>query len=380
MYYISLLSFGSVSEGQSSQSLNQYIRFYPDTPNRTSCELFNIVKIMGTLKIIGQIELKQFWPEGLSDADTSNILVSVDNDSFFYRKDNQSSYRKTKVFNTASVIGKTRAKLIKNNKIKVRFQGIDAPELHYKAPPLQNKPDVTPALRAEYNEKNKSFRQNLSESATFALRKFLRSINKSVVTCQVLSHNVEKPREVVDTYGRFVANVNVKQHNKTIDLNVWLAKEGWVVPTFYTSMSEEEMAELLSAAKKGKKKNRIWKYLRTDTGKFKYSLQFRKNVIEFNLGDDNAILIMPKLFRRQVSYEMQKKVGLFTGKISEFLTKSKDPFYKTEEFLLEGFDAKLYYIDEFFNGKKFQLGPSDLVFREKYSNIIDENGGFIVNW
>jgi endonuclease YncB( thermonuclease family) len=356
------------------------MRLLPHTKIRASCELFNIVIIMGTLKIIGQIELKQFWPEGLSDADTSNILVSVDNDSFFYRKDNQSPYRKTKVFNAASVIGKTRAKLIKNNKIKVRFQGIDAPELHYKAPPLQNNPDVTPALRAEYNEKNKSFRQNLSESATFALRKFLRSINKNVVNCQVLSHNVEKPREVVDTYGRFVANVNVKQKTKTIDLNVWLAKEGWVVPTFYTSMSEDEMAELLSAAKKGKKKNRIWKYLRTDTGKFKYSLQFRKNVTEFNLGDDNAILIMPKLFRRQVSYEMQKKVGLFTGEISEFLTKSKDPFYKTEDFFLEGFDAKLYYIDEFFNGKKFQLGPGDLVFREKYSNIIDENGEFIVNW
>ena len=102
---------------------------------------------MGTLKIIGQIELKQFWPEGLSDADTSSILVSVDEDSFFYRKDNQSPYRKTRVFNTASVVGKSRTKLVKNNKIKVRFQGIDAPELHYRAPPLQNDPAVTPALR-----------------------------------------------------------------------------------------------------------------------------------------------------------------------------------------------------------------------------------------
>jgi endonuclease YncB( thermonuclease family) len=335
---------------------------------------------MGTLKIVGQIELKQFWPEGLSDADTSNILVSVDEDSFFYRKDNQSNYRKTRVFNTALVIGKSKAHLVKNNKIKVRFQGVDAPELHYKAPPLQNDPDVTPEVRSEYNEKNKAFRQNLSESATFALRKFLKSIDDTVVQCTVLSHNVEKPREVVDTYGRFVANVNVKKNNKTVDLNLWLAKEGWAVPTFYTSMSEPEMADLLSAAKKGLKKNRIWKYLRTDTGKFRYSSQFRKNVSDFTQGDDFGILIMPKLFRRQVSYEMQKKVGLFTGKISEFLTKSKDPFYKTDEFIQEGFDAKLYYLDEFFSGKKFQLSPGDLVFREKYSNIVDEDGFFILNW
>src|SRR5919108_3270293 len=99
---------------------------------------------MGTLKIIGQIELNQFWPEGLSDADTSSILVSVNKDSFFYRKDNQSSYRRTKIFYNASVIGKSKAKLVKNNKIKVRFQGIDAPELHYKATPLPSGPPVTP--------------------------------------------------------------------------------------------------------------------------------------------------------------------------------------------------------------------------------------------
>lgn len=335
---------------------------------------------MGTLKIVGQIELKQFWPEGLSDADTSSILVSVDQDSFFYRKDNQSAYRKTKIFYDASVVGKSKAKLVKNNKIKVRFQGIDAPELHYKATPLQSNPDVTPSIRKEYNKKNKEFRQNLSESAAFALRKFLKSIHTTIVNCEVLSYNVENPREVVDTYGRFVANVNVKKKNKTYDLNVWLAKEGWVFPTFYTSMSPGEMDELLNAAKKGKKKNRVWKYLRTDTGKFRYTQQFRKNVTDFSLGEDNGVLVMPKIFRRQVCYEMQKKVGLFTGKIAEFLTKSKDPFYKLNDFIEEGFEAKLYYLDEFFKGKKFQLSPETLVFREKYSNVVDEDGNEIENW
>lgn len=335
---------------------------------------------MGTLKIVGQIELKQFWPEGLSDADTSSILVSVDQDSFFYRKDNQSAYRKTKIFYDASVVGKSKAKLVKNNKIKVRFQGVDAPELHYKATPLQSSPEVTPSIRKVYNKKNKEFRQNLSESAAFALRKFLRSINTTIVNCEVLSYNVENPREVVDTYGRFVANVNVKKKNKTYDLNVWLAKEGWVFPTFYTSMSPGEMDELLKAAKKGKKKNRVWKYLRTDTGKFRYTQQFRKNITEFTLGEDNGVLVMPKIFRRQVCYEMQKKVGLFTGKIAEFLTKSKDPFYKLNDFIEEGFEAKLYYLDEFFKGKKFQLSPEALVFREKYSNVVDEDGNEIEKW
>lgn len=335
---------------------------------------------MGTLKIIGQIELKQFWPDGSSDADTSSILISVNQDSFFYRKDNQSSYRKTKIFFDASVVGKSRAKLVKNNKIKVRFQGIDAPELHYRATPLENIPTVTPAIREEYNKKNKEFRQHLSESATFALRKYLKSINETIVNCEIHSYNVEAPREVVDTYGRFVANVNVKKKNTTQDLNIWLASEGWVVPTFYTSMSVSEMDDLIKAAKKGKKKNRIWKYLRKDTGKFKYSLQFRKNVTMFTTGEDNGILVMPKIFRRQACFEMQKKVKLFSGTISEFLAKSKDPFYKFDDFVNEGFEAKLYYLDDFFIKKKFLLSPEDLVFREKYSNVVDANGKEIKKW
>lgn len=335
---------------------------------------------MGTLKIIGQIELKQFWPKGKSDADTSTILVSVDQDSFFYRKNNQSSYRKTKVFYNASVIGKSKAKLVKNNKIKVRFQGIDAPELHCRAAPLQAAPEVTPAKRKQYNEKNKEFRQNISESSTVALSKFLNSIHVDVIHCEVLSYNVDKPREVVDTYGRFVANINVKKNNKTQDLNIWLAKEGWVFPTFYTSMSVDEMDELLKAAKKGKKKNRVWKYLHRDTSKFRYSQEFRDDDPNFILGQDFGVVLMPKLFRRQVNYEMQKKVDLFDGTLPEFMTKSKDPFYKIDDFVNEGFEAKLYYLDEFFDGKKFQLGPEEIVFREKYSNVVDEEGKDIENW
>jgi len=336
---------------------------------------------MGTLKVIGKIELKQFWPEGLSDADTSSVLISVNQDSFFYRKDNTSPFRRTKAFYDSYVVGKAKSKLVKNNKIKVRFQGIDAPELHCKAPVLSASPNITPEIRKQYNAKNKEFRQNLSESATVALSRFLHSINKTVVECEILSYNVDHPREVVDTYGRFVANVVVKKKTKKYDLNLWLAKEGWVVPTFYTSMSPSEMDEILAAAKTGKKKkNRVWKKLSSDTSKFKYSQQMRKDVTNFKIGDDVGALIMPKLFRRQTGYELQKKVKIFEGTFSEYLTKSKDPFYKLDDFINEGFEAKLFYIDDFFNKKKFTLSPEDMVFREKYSNVVDEKGNDVEAW
>ncbi len=336
---------------------------------------------MGTLKVIGKIELKQFWPQGLSDADTSSVVISVNQDSFFYRKSNSSPFRKTTAFYDSYVVGKAKSKLVKNNKIKVRFQGIDAPELHCKAPVLAASPDITPEIRKLYNANNKEFRQSLSESATVALGRFLKAINKTVVDCEVVSHHVENPREVVDTYGRFVANLVVKKKNKKHDLNLWLVKEGWVVPTFYTSMSPEEIEELLIAAKTGKKKkNRVWKKLSADTGKFKYSQQFRKNVTSFKVGEDVGSLIMPKLFRRQTGYELQKKIKIFEGTFAQFLTKSKDPFYKLDEFLNEGFEAKLFYLDDFFNKKKFTLSPEGMVFREKYSNVVDAKGNDVESW
>jgi len=246
---------------------------------------------------------------------------------------------------------------------------------------LSASPNITPELRKKYNTKNKDFRQNLSESATVALSKFLRSINKTVVDCEILSYNVEHPREVVDTYGRFVANVVVKKKTKKYDLNLWLAKEGWVVPTFYTSMSPEEIEDILKAAKAGKKKkNRVWKKLSTDTSKFKYSQQIREGVKNFKIGDDVGALIMPKLFRRQTGYELQRKLKIYGGTFAEYLTKSKDPFYKLDEFLNEGFEAKLFYLDDFFNKKKFLLRPEEMIFREKYSNVVDEKGKDVEKW
>jgi endonuclease YncB( thermonuclease family) len=77
---------------------------------------------------------------GSSDADTSKVKVSVDADSFAFAA-NGKTFRKTTVFKNASVIGASKKLVIdKNNKVTVRLQGIDAPELHYKAAPLKGVP------------------------------------------------------------------------------------------------------------------------------------------------------------------------------------------------------------------------------------------------
>jgi endonuclease YncB( thermonuclease family) len=110
----------------------------------------------------------------------------------------------------------------KNGRITVRLQGIDAPELHYRAGPLaKSRPEVTPAKRQEFNALNKiARRQYWAETATVALARKLANLDNAKVACEVYSL-VDHPYELVDTYGRVVGNVRVGTDFR-IDVNVWL--------------------------------------------------------------------------------------------------------------------------------------------------------------
>jgi hypothetical protein len=90
---------------------------------------------MGLLKVRGTIPIAQFWPGGTADADTTKILVSVRQDSFSFSEDGR-NFRVTHVFDDARVVGKSRGPVIRNDYIVVRLQGVDAPELHFRAPAL----------------------------------------------------------------------------------------------------------------------------------------------------------------------------------------------------------------------------------------------------
>src|SRR5262245_18496164 len=109
---------------------------------------------MGLLKVTGIINISQFWPDGQSDADTTKVLVDVDQNAFSYKENASSPFKTTHAFEEATVIGRVRKKVIdKKNRITVRLQGIDAPELHYTATPL--KTSQTKKLPVEKREQLK---------------------------------------------------------------------------------------------------------------------------------------------------------------------------------------------------------------------------------
>ena len=84
----------------------------------------------GILRVRGTLDVAQFWPDGMSDADTMH--VAVDARSFAFARNATSRFVPTHAFADAVVRGRIAAPVVRpNGTIVVRLQGGDAPELHH---------------------------------------------------------------------------------------------------------------------------------------------------------------------------------------------------------------------------------------------------------
>jgi endonuclease YncB( thermonuclease family) len=348
---------------------------------------------MGTLRIHGVIDLVQFWPKGSSDADTTKIKLIVGKNSFEYKKDGATKFSKITVFNGAVSRGTVSKEVITTSKktglqtITVRLQGIDAPELHYKAAPLKKGSTVTDAKRKKFNEINEDRRQCFAETATFELARHLKQFaNTSGIVNAVFETVVNEPAEAVDTYGRFVGNVTVGGNH---DINTWLVENGWGHPAFYTSMSKAEIEIFLKAWTKGKKKkNRPGKSISKNANDFDMNLLYREPkagvVIPFTPGEDKGKVLMPKIYRRQVSWLISKeaKVIAASATFKAYLKKKPDQLALLDDFLANGINsAKVFSLDEFISAEnKVLKNPEEFVFKEKAGTLVDASGKKIEKW
>jgi endonuclease YncB( thermonuclease family) len=346
---------------------------------------------MGILRIQGTIDINQFWPIGSSDADTTSLKLKVSENSFQYKADDSKQFKTTNVFDTAISKGQGSKAVIKINKtdnsktITIRLQGVDAPELHYKSSPLKNTSDISAEERTAFNAINKERRQQYSESATYALANYLKTLaNKSGLVNAVFESNVEMPGDVIDTYGRFIGNIVV---GKQDDINLWLVENGWAIPTFYTSMTIKEIESYIQAWKKGKTKPKgIGKAITKEVGKFDWKLLYRpaSEVKKFKIGEDAGKLLMPKIFRRQAAWMVSKKAGVIDSKISfkAFLEKKPDQVVLLDDLKLNGIHSAIVYnLHEFITTKNtISKSAEELVFKEKSSMLVDGKGKKIEKW
>ena len=333
----------------------------------------------GLLEVRGSIELDQFWPAGTSDADTTKILVRVGRDSFRFSKGEDHPLRTTHAFEDAVVIGKRgrRPAVRDGGVIVVRLQGIDAPELHYR-PASARRPKDRNARQSElYFEWNYEYRQPLAESATIALRGMLADAGANPAPC-VVRTVVDNPSQVFDTYGRFVGDVHVTLGAESVSINHWLVATGWALPALYSSMSAEEIEGLLAAAAGPMRDGHgVWKRLGASGARFDWDRRYRgKGATPADARADTGSILLPKLFRRQSTWAVNRRAEMVEGTFAGYLAARPEGCYLTKDFLEQGVEAAPHRrLDEFVaTDGTVAIQAGDVVFQEEPSALRGSDG------
>jgi endonuclease YncB( thermonuclease family) len=324
------------------------------------------------LQFFGTVDLNQFWPNfidqngkkvaGQSDADTVKVVIEKTK-GFLIQRTPKGTFQKTDAFNNVLIKGKGIKKppIDDKGRIVIRLQGIDAPELHFK-PPIKGAKDLG---------------QFFGQTATVKLHDYLKNTYKSDTLNCVVKTYVEKPEDVFDCYGRFIGDVIIlKDKKESKNINHWLVENGWAFPTYYVSMTTQEIKTIeskVAIAISNKLKLGIWSFpypknigkVATSTTQYHYG----KNASYIPKDDMKSPVIMPKIFRRQYTYEAKKAGKTFV----DFLKTQKDLLCDTKIFLSNK-PYKNYLVDFYtkFNSKgDILFKPSDVVFDEASSSLID---------
>jgi len=332
----------------------------------------------GMLEVAGSIDINQFWPTGRSDADTTKVIVKVGGGGIQFRKNSSSPFHVTHVFDNALVKGRTTKPPIKNGQLTIRLQGIDAPELHYQPSPLSKteKKGLSAAKLQAYHTVVHPYRQLLGATSTKALHDFLSSTGKAILDCRVFTQ-IDTPNEAFDTYGRLVGDIEVTVHGQTVNLNQWLVEKGWAFPTFYTSMTNDEIKTLLGLAKTARSnKTPDWKFLSKTIGPFDFNLREPKKGDTSVLATDKGPVLFPKLYRRYTNWSARNKAKVTAQNFQKFLAAGTggkpDICFETQDFLVHSIhSANPRNFDEFVvGGKTVKFQPDGLVFKEAASLLI----------
>lgn len=347
------------------------------------------VNYSGRVEIHGKIALKQFYPQGSSDADTVQIKLTPE--SVRFRKNNTEAWKENlQVLDDAFYNdGNSKEPVVKYKNqpdrkyLKIRLQGIDAPELHYDA----DKGDLflPDDQFTEFNKLGKrKYRQKWAAKATSELSKLLTAYSyeeqgEKFIKAYAFSM-VDTPNDLFDRYGRAVADIVITDTD--ININQWLVKEGWAFPDFYNSMSSEEIKILIDS---GSHASNPPIGIRTDYSKslvpFDFDLVLREDK-QIDLENDKGPINLPKFFRKQVDYEVLRRIGVNRfNLLRDYIKFRKNKCYRTVEFLEKRSDARIYELFELINENNYiDIGIGDIVNIESQAEIIDENGNIINEW
>jgi endonuclease YncB( thermonuclease family) len=335
----------------------------------------------GLLTVAGSIDIDQFWPatKGSRSSDADTVHMKVDpQTSFLFASSPATTPKTTTKFVDAHVFDHGKKNVITSkSEIKIRLQGLDAPELHF---------PITVPRDPSKTGKGNEFRQPFGARAASALLDFLKGFvppgGGSRIFATFLTH-IDHPGDAIDSHGRFVGDIIVGTAAST-NINTWLVENGWAYPLFYDSMTKDEIRTLLAAWKVGRAiAGRPGKAWRRPLQPFDPARTVKNAALP-----DNGALNIPKLFRRQATFWAQLPGPLtpaeFKAKIDLGLTGKTDKAYRLNYFLahIAKPDRKKRIPLASRIGAQGQalFDPPDLVFAEDPSTLLDANDKPIKSW
>ena len=338
---------------------------------------------MGKLMIEGTLDLSQFWPIGESDADTTKIVLTLLPDAVQYQPPGDTP-RPTTKFDEACVKSFGQLKpVIKDGKITVRLQGVDAPELHYQPQSMKGKTyKGRPFGSLKGSGLVRKYRQRQAETATVRLGRYLSTFGTSPLPCrfqtEVTDH--EGPADTVDKYGRFVGNVFVND----VDINLEILRQGLAVVALYNSMQPTEMEACLEAWVLGKTAAEgVAQYQTRTIGEFDPQLLYQPPASAPLNPEKTKKFIHPKLYRRQCTWWAYRKLGTFKGGFDTYLSLFPDDvFFERSSMRDQGFLAATpFQIEKMVKaGRQVIYAPDEVVFKEAGSQLFTSEGQMIREW
>ncbi len=329
---------------------------------------------MGLLTVTGTLAIDQLWPAGSSDADTMHVKLAATDPFRFQPQPGGDPPAATAAFEGAYVRVKGRSEPVivqHDRSLRIRLQGIDAPELHYR--PVSSVPEL---------------RQPFAEAATATLAQHLRDSfgDRPALACEVVTQ-VTAPGDVFDMYARFIGDIVVTEADARLNLNQWLVAQGWAFPSFYNSMTPDEICALTVRTHQARyRKLNLWSRgaYTTQTGALDRTLLYRRPgaVVQ----KDRGPVISPKLFRRLYQWQLAVDKGstAATSLRAYLLAPSpskREKYLHTQDYIVQG-DAALERDlgDAIRANGRLRYPPEDVVFTEAPSTLYAADGKPVKAW
>lgn len=305
------------------------------------------MRTTGRLEARGTLETSAIWPAGSADADTLRVRLLAPPAGFRFRPAGGVRFETVPGLATAWVLGRVRRPLLdREGRLSVRIEGVDAPELHY---------------RPVGAHSGHAFRQPFAESAARALRAWLASSGSRSLPCRVVA-DVDDPARAFDTYGRCVGEVWVETETGEHPVAPWLLRHGWAVPAFYATTPRDKIDAFVALAEAARRARLgLWAHGTHTWARLSWGLRYRSGTADDGAEDGGAVLL-PKLFRRLVTWAVTRRAGATVRSFREDLARGASGYWSRAG-LTAGRAAPLLPLSTLLGERGYVAAdPEDLVF------------------